>query len=65
MQMFKKEADILVYLVNHPNASGGGYPLSGVYIAVEIVDGLISGEITANDCLNNVTTLISCTSYFG
>jgi hypothetical protein len=37
-----------IYLINYPNASGAGDPLSSMNIAVEEVDWLVGIEITAD-----------------
>ena len=54
------------YVVNDPNASGGGNPFSCVNIAVEELYRPFGGEVTAYNCLNNIAPFESCScNFFG
>ncbi len=55
----------MLNLIYNPNASSGGDPLSCMHVAFEKEDGFISRKITADYCLNNITTLFTCPSNFG
>lgn len=51
-------------LINDPYASGGCNPLSSVHVAIKEKDWLVRCEIAADDCLDDIPTLVTYPSYF-